>query len=121
MDNGQLKKYLLEQKQPLDQAVEKKLAYLKSDEIFLDPFADWKLSKSNVEKDLDDMAFEEAFGIVENQSFSTTHNVTQPVNQSQASQDEAPARAPMSMAERIALLRGSSMSVVQSVRPSHKK
>ena len=119
MDNIQLKKYLHSQKEPLDIAVKKKLTYLKSDEFLVDPFADWKLPKLNSGEHSNDWNLEEAFYSISLQN-CTTSEIRQPTEQNQSSHQESTTKATMSMAERIALLRGSSMSVVQGMKTFRK-
>ena len=120
MDNQQLKKYLMEQKIPLDQAVEKKLAYLKSDDAFVEPFSDWKLSVPTVRKNQDDWDFVEAFNNVKSGAAPVSYNARQTTVQNQDSTEETTVRAPMTMAERIAALRGYT-SVTQGISTCRKR
>ena len=123
MDNKQLKKYLLEQNMPIEQAVEKKIAYLQSDDAFVEPFSDWNVPSSNVAKSAEDLSFEEAFGVVQTAKPVVRPGAPKVSPQMPASSTEAPeqpaANAPMTMAQRIAALRGA-VSVAQSVAAMRK-
>jgi hypothetical protein len=111
MNNQQLKQQLHKQKTPLKQAVDEKLAYLKSNEVFSDPSLYCSAYKLNTE----DLSFAEAFNIADSKAPNTEQNISQ--NNNLSNQNEN--KAQISLAERIYMLRGSS-SVIQRTNTSRK-
>ena len=117
-----LKRTLLEQKKPLEQAVEEKLRYLQSDDVFTGPISGYEdlyhgtASSESLEND-----FASAFGLpsdtssaIQNNSSSEIRIQTAKIPASEVNQPmrkaENPPQKNMSVAERIAVLRGAMSS-----------
>ena len=117
MDNTELLNTLNEQKIPLDVAVEQKLAYLQSDNVF-SPDDDYYLAHfatyANTKDSDDDDELLSAFG-AGNMKSSANHTsnmqiqpqrIAVPQSSSQSQSQAQRQNAPMSLADRIAALRG---------------
>lgn len=132
MDINQLKRVLNEQKIPMEKAVAEKLAYLQSDEVFTEKSSNWKNFGSSMGAS-DNMSFEAAFGLstpstTDQMAAAFSAPVQSPVRMGNPRQQmpmqpmqQAPSepRRAMTMAERIAALRGA-VSVTQGISSQHK-
>lgn len=114
MDKNELKRVLHEQFAPIAEAVQRKLAYLQSEDVFTDnpyPF------ESDGDSNNDDSALMSAFGGTSNIAPSVPSAATPraiSIPSAGNSEPAAPAQ-PQNMAARIAALRGISMPDRKSV------
>ena len=119
MNSHELKNILKEQKKPLYEAAVKKLAYLKSDQVFTDiTLTEW----SDFIPDTDSAghtSFTEAFGVLQPKANSSGTYQLQNTTPAKADQATKPTHQ-MTLAERISLLRGAA-SVTQSVASLRKR
>lgn len=113
MDNLELKNSLKEQKIPFDEAVRKKLEYLKSDEVFSTDNDQYIMIMRNIRSSQGDVdSLIAAFGDNDstlspnNQISRPVSNITQRPLNNTSSQPTPAQNRQMTMAERIAALRG---------------
>jgi len=119
MDDSRLKHILTEQKTPLADAVQRKIAYLKSDEVFTEEASEWSTVGMDFAAAFQSGgdSFADAFKMSGEQTGSQNVSFqieTAKVPQSALSQptvsqpvvNQPTVRKPMTMAERIAALRG---------------
>lgn len=113
MDRNELKRTLHEQFAPMDEAVQKKLDYLQSDDVFMDnPYV-----QDDDESEIGDDSLMSAFGATGNSQPTQTFTqppiagyTPQPTTAPRQPAGQAPAASgSQSMAARIAALRGISM------------